>query len=79
MDRLVAEELRSFTSLDAHRNGHSRDDGWGDGDGGHEPSQQGWSLLPAIVVAILVAALLTLFGMWIQILANMAGAQLPAA
>jgi hypothetical protein len=66
----------------AGSHGHGGD---GSGGGGGEPHDDGagpvrqWPLVPAVVVAALLAALLTLLGMYTQIQANLAGAQLPGA
>ncbi len=49
-----------------------------DENGGSGPIRQ-WPLVPAVLVAVLLAALLTLLGMYTQIQANLAGAQLPGA
>jgi hypothetical protein len=35
--------------------------------------------VPAVVVAVLLAALLTFLGMYAQLLANLAGARLPGS
>ncbi len=48
------------------------------GDGGPDPRRE-WPLVPAVLVAVLLAALLTWLGMYTQIQANLAGAQLPGA
>ena len=59
--------------------------GGGDGDGrlpggGGRPAGRGsWPLVPALVVIVLLAALLTFLGMLTQIWANLAGSQLPGA
>jgi hypothetical protein len=59
--------------------------GGGDGSGGGGPHDDGagarpqWPLVPAVLVVALLAALLTLLGMYTQIMANLAGAQLPGA
>jgi hypothetical protein len=47
-------------------------------DGGAEPNRE-WPLGPAILVVALLAALLTLLGMYTQIQANLTGAQLPGS
>lgn len=50
------------------------------GGGGDRPAARGsWPLLPALVVIVLLAALLTFLGMLTQIWANLAGSQLPGA
>ncbi len=49
-----------------------------DGDSESGPIRQ-WPLVPALIVAMLLAALLTLLGMYTQIMADRAGAQLPGA
>lgn len=56
-----------------------RDDGGGPPDDGGSGPRREWHLVPAVVVAALLAAVLTLLGMYTQILANLAGAQLPGA
>jgi hypothetical protein len=60
--------------------------GGGDGDGrrpgggGDRPAPRGgWPLLPALLVIVALAALLTFLGMLTQIWANLAGSQLPGA
>jgi uncharacterized integral membrane protein len=50
--------------------------------GGPRPGGDGDRQLPlgvALLLIILIATLLTMAGMFLQILANLAGAQLPAA
>lgn len=48
--------------------------------GGDRPSpHREWPLVPAIVVAVLIGALLTFLGMLTQIWANLAGSQLPGS
>lgn len=47
--------------------------------GGGSGRHREWPLAPAVVVAALLAALLTLLGMYTQIQANLAGAQLPGS
>jgi hypothetical protein len=59
-------------------NGGGGDGGGGPRDGDSGPRED-WPLVPAVVVAALLAALLTLLGMYTQIRANLAGAQLPGA
>lgn len=61
--------------------GHRGGDGFvpGGGGGGGRPERRGWPMWAAIVVAVLLAAVLTLTGMVAQILANLAGSQLPGA
>jgi hypothetical protein len=62
--------------------GHHGDDAFvpgGGGGGGGRPERRGWPMWAAIVVAVLLAAVLTLTGMVAQILANLAGSQLPGA
>jgi hypothetical protein len=57
--------------------------GGGDGGGAPEEGSSGpareWPLVPALAVTALLAALLTLLGMYTQIQANLAGSQLPGA
>ncbi len=56
-----------------------------DGAGERPPTEGGsgarrdWPLVPAVLVVALLAALLTWLGMYTQILANLAGAQLPGS
>jgi hypothetical protein len=60
----------------------SRPDGGGPagtGGGGGDGGRRQWPLLPALLAAAVVGALLTFLGMLTQIWANMAGAQLPGA
>lgn len=47
-------------------------------EGGSGPPQD-WPIVPAVVVAVLLAALLTWLGMYAQLLANLAGARLPGS
>jgi hypothetical protein len=47
--------------------------------GGGPGPRRDWPLAPALVVVALLAALLTLLGMYTQIQANLAGSQLPGA
>jgi hypothetical protein len=50
------------------------------GGGGDGPAGRGsWPLLPALIVIVLLAVLLTFLGMLTQIWANLAGSQLPGA
>jgi hypothetical protein len=61
--------------------GGGRDPGGGGGRHGGERSRfrREWPLPLAVVVVVLLAALLTWLGMYTQIRANLAGAQLPGA
>jgi hypothetical protein len=62
----------------AGHNGGGGDAGGGPQDGGSGLPRD-WPLVPAVIVAALLAALLTLLGMYTQIQANLAGSQLPGA
>lgn len=57
--------------------------GGGDGrhgdDGGGSDTRPGWPLWLAVGAVVMVASLLTALGMFSQILANLAGSQLPGA
>ncbi len=47
--------------------------------GGGSGPRRDWPLVPAVLVVVLLAAFLTWLGMYTQILANLAGAQLPGS
>lgn len=70
---------RPKPALQAGHNGGGGDSGgcW-QGRGGWGFHRE-WPLVPAIVVAVLLAALLTFLGMYTQIQANLVGSQLPGS
>jgi hypothetical protein len=62
------------------RHGGGDGDGRLPGGGGGRPAGRGsWPLVPALMVIVLLAVLLTFLGMLTQIWANLAGSQLPGA
>ena len=75
--RLPIEEWRPFSAGGvASRNGRR---GGGRGDRPDPSHRRDWPLIPAILLTVLIGILFSLLGMFTQILANIARAQLPGA
>ena len=80
---VLTEEDIALLARDRHvpkQDGDGHDGGELPGEGGGQPGRsREWRLVPAVVVAVLIGALLTLLGMLTQIWANLAGSQLPGS
>ncbi len=75
---LVLERRPRTKARPRHAGGGGAPAGKSPNGGGPDPRRD-WPLVPAVLVAVLLAALLTWLGMYTQILANLAGAQLPGS
>jgi hypothetical protein len=80
---VLTEEDIALLAGDRHlpeQDGDGHDGGDLPDAGGGQPSpSREWRLVPAVVVAVLIGALLTFLGMLTQIWANLAGSQLPGS
>lgn len=76
----IALLVHAERALEEGGDGHDGGGFLGRGGEGDRPSpQKEWPLVPAVIVVVLIAALLTFLGMLTQIWANMAGSQLPGS
>ena len=79
-DATFEEELVEFLEVASQEGGGGDAHEGPDGDDGGQPAPaRAWPVVPAVIVAGIVAALLTALGMLTQIWANMAGTQLPGS
>ena len=73
------DDLRVASAPPRHGGGDGDGRLPGGGGGDRSAARGGWPLVPALLVIVLLAALLTFLGMLTQIWANLAGSQLPGA